>query len=308
MMPSAPARRSRRPPTPARALPLLLALLAVGLAGAPAGAQPLPAFGPPAALDTVRTNLWLAQALMGEVVATTAAALPPPPAAVALEPRDVGPDIDLFTVVAGHWLRRRGYTVHVREPAAAGRSAAQAAGQSTGGEQGQAQEGGQSGGGGLSGAAQAAAGQGGDAGTPEAAAGEGGEAPPAEAAPAFDRGDATAPVDYELRYRLEGVDLTYPEVGRLLGLWQRWVERRLEVAALMTVVESRSGRVLLSDRIVRSYGDRIGGDAFAAVRSPAYDFTDASLQESGWRRRLEEIVVVGTLAGLVAVYFANTGN
>ena len=42
--------------------------------------------------------------------------------------------------------------------------------------------------------------------------------------------------------------------------------------------------------------------------SELYDFTTAETSESGWQRRIEEIVVLGTLAGLVAVYFANTGN
>jgi len=43
-----------------------------------------------------------------------------------------------------------------------------------------------------------------------------------------------------------------------------------------------------------------------AVESTAYPFTQAAEQTSGSSRRLEQIVVLGALAGLVAVYFANT--
>ena len=45
---------------------------------------------------------------------------------------------------------------------------------------------------------------------------------------------------------------------------------------------------------------------FDRVNSDLYGFTRAQTAESGWQRRMEEIVVLGTLAGLVAVYFANT--
>jgi hypothetical protein len=32
------------------------------------------------------------------------------------------------------------------------------------------------------------------------------------------------------------------------------------------------------------------------------------VKSSSWNRRLEEIVVLGTLTGLVIIYFANTGS
>lgn len=44
------------------------------------------------------------------------------------------------------------------------------------------------------------------------------------------------------------------------------------------------------------------------MNAPAYEFTTAEPAEGGMRAILEELVVVGALTGLVAVYFANSGN
>ena len=43
-----------------------------------------------------------------------------------------------------------------------------------------------------------------------------------------------------------------------------------------------------------------------AVESPAYEFTQADPQSGGGSRRLEQVVVLGSLAALVAIDFANT--
>jgi len=104
------------------------------------------------------------------------------------------------------------------------------------------------------------------------------------------------------------VDLAYPEVGRTLGLWRRWVSRNIQVTTNIEVTELESGRLLLGERMTRSFNDRLENQNFDDVNSEVYDFTAASTSESGWKRRTEEIVVLGTLAALIAIYFTNTGN
>jgi hypothetical protein len=42
------------------------------------------------------------------------------------------------------------------------------------------------------------------------------------------------------------------------------------------------------------------------VESPTYEFTQAEPDPSKSSRRLEQVVVLGALVGLVAIYFANT--
>ena len=117
-----------------------------------------------------------------------------------------------------------------------------------------------------------------------------------------------AAVDLNWTQKVLAVDLVYPDVGRTLGIWRSWIERDLAVTALIEITEADSGRMLLNDRIVRSFGDRVPDDDFAAVNSGTYDFTSADTQESGWQSRIEAIVVVGTLAGLIAIYFSNTSD
>jgi hypothetical protein len=229
---------------------LVLVLLQAVWATVPAPDQAAAASGEPrlvsaSARDTIQTNLWLVEALMGQVVTQAAASLPPAPAAIMLLPQETGSASDLFGIVAARLLQQKGYQLYAAEDTLL-------------------------------------------AGVPE---------PPAAAA-----------VDCEFRYKLEEVSLDYPDVGRRLGIWRQWVARDLVVAALVKVVETKTGRLLLNDRIQRAYRDRVASRHFEAVRSDLYDFTDAKLQESGWRRRLEEFVVLGTLAGLVAIYFANTGS
>ncbi|MBE0564385.1 MAG: hypothetical protein IH621_00370 [Krumholzibacteria bacterium] len=209
---------------------LLLAAVAAAQTAAPAG---MPSA---AAADTVRTNLWLTEALMAEIVSSAAAALPPPPAAVRLQARGEGQANDLFGATAARVLGGQGYELYI----AAEDSVRQAA------------------------------------------------------------------VDAVFAYDVQGVELSYPEVGRTLGIWRSWIERDVAVSALVEVTDAASGRLLLKERLVRSFGDRVPDDAFGGVDSRLYPFTSAATGESGWQRRVEEFVVLGALAGLVAVYFANT--
>jgi hypothetical protein len=111
---------------------------------------------------------------------------------------------------------------------------------------------------------------------------------------------------YIVSYRIVDIALAYPETGRRLGIWRQWVARDLELTVAINVQESATGRLLLSDRVNRSFGDRVPSDDFNAVDSDLYPFTTADPGESGWKSRFEEIVVLGALAALVAVYLANT--
>ncbi len=191
-----------------------------------------------AASDTVRTNLWLTEALMAEVAEAAASVLPPAPAAVRLASMRDDPRDDIFQAVAARVLADRGYDIYVS----------------------------------VSDSARLAA------------------------------------VDYVFAYSVQNIDLAYPDVGRTLGIWRRWVAREMTVSVLVEVSEEASGRLLLNERIARKFGDRFDSGDFAAVDTDEYEFTTAETEESGWKSRAEEIVVLSTLAGLVAIYFANTGD
>ncbi len=192
----------------------------------------------PAAPDTVRTNLWLIEALMGEIVTSFADVLPAEPSAVLLVNQG-GQDMDdIFGSVASGIMSERGHQTFV------------VAGDST----------------------------------------------------------VQAPVDFIFEYKVIGVELAYPEVGRTLGIWQRWVARDVSVTASVDLSEADSGRLLMKEIMTRRFSDRIDNDDFDKVDSPLYEFTTAETSGSGWQNRMEEIVVLGTLVGLIAVYFANTGN
>lgn len=115
-------------------------------------------------------------------------------------------------------------------------------------------------------------------------------------------------VDALWQFRVVGIQLDYPRVGRTLGIWRSWIARELEVTVLCTITEVPSGRVLLDDQLQLRANDRFSADEFAQVDSPLYDFTTAEPVNGSWHDRLEEIIVLGTLAGLVAVYFANTSD
>jgi hypothetical protein len=117
-----------------------------------------------------------------------------------------------------------------------------------------------------------------------------------------------APVDYVFSYQVVGVELIYPEVGRTLGIWKRWIGREIAVTASVEVATSSAGQLLFKEIVVRRFSDRVDKDDFQDVESGLYNFTTAQTSGSGWQNRMEEIVVLGTLVGLIAVYFSNTGN
>jgi hypothetical protein len=225
---------------------IVAAALAVAL---PAGALPeptpsaadsarvgdLPAGLAVAGADTIRTNLWIAEALMGETVAEAMRYLPPPPLTVVLVPYDKEQKTNLLTTMVTERLGRAGYEVHLDQA-------------------------------------------------------------PADSARAH----------CEFRYQVVELGVGYPETGRRLGIWRAWVAREMSFTALYTIVETPGGRVLYNDRVRRAYQDRVPSDDLADCQSPAFGFTTAPVQEGGWQRRIEEIVVLGTLAGLVAIYFQNT--
>jgi hypothetical protein len=125
-----------------------------------------------------------------------------------------------------------------------------------------------------------------------------------------DEEEAVAPVDadYEIRYSFEALDLTYPRVGRKLGLWKNWVDREMGMSVLVMVVDLRSGRLLMDERLQRSFGDRVKSDHMQRIDDSVYSFTTSDTAEGGLMSVLEELVVVGALTGLVTIYFANTGN
>lgn len=203
----------------------------------PAGATAvqLPGLGEP---DTVHTNLWLTEALMGEIAMVASSSLPPAPGAVLLVNEGGSDKDELFGVVATDILSSRGYDLFV------------VAGDST----------------------------------------------------------VQAPVDFVFSYNVTGVELVYPDVGRTLGIWQRWVARDVAVTVSAEVSTASTGQLLFKDNVKRRFSDRVDNDAFQGVESDLYDFTTAEIASSGWQGRMEEIVVLGTLAGLIAIYFANTGN
>ncbi len=188
--------------------------------------------------DTVRTNLWLTKALMGEIVTTASAFLPPAPGSILLVNKGGDDQDELFGGVATAILSEQGYELFV------------VAADST----------------------------------------------------------VQTPVDFIFSYQVVGVDLAYPEVGRTLGIWQRWVARDVVVTASVEVSTSPAGQLLFKDNVERRFGDRVDNDDFDDVESDLYEFTTAETSGSGWQNRMEEIVVLGTLVGLIAIYFANTGN
>jgi len=195
-------------------------------------------FPSPAAADTVHTNLWLTEALMGEIVSVAAGFLPNGPSRVMLLNEGGTDSDDLFGSVATRTLTDLGHSLYLAAP---------------------------------------------------------------DSVPA-------PPLDYVFAFKVIGVELSYPEVGRTLGIWQRWVERDVSVTAAVDVSEADSGLLLFKDILERRFSDRVDNDDFDDVESDLYDFTTAEKAGSGWQNRIEEIVVLGTLVALIAVYFSNTGN
>jgi len=194
----------------------------------------LPAMDAP---DTVRTNLWLVEALLGDVFQAAARNLPQPHARVQVLALADEPADQLARGVAARVLLGLGCEAYVTGP------------------------------------------------------------------------DSTVgPVDYVMAYRVQDVQLSYPTAQRTLGIWRRSVSRHVAVAVDVNLAEAGTGRVVYSDIVHRALDDLVDDSDFGLVESPVYEFTTAEVGESGWQRRAEEFVVLGTLAGLVAVYFANTGD
>ena len=188
--------------------------------------------------DTVRTNLWLTEALMGEIVSHAASFIPSAPGSILLVAKRGDNKEDLFGSVAVGILSQSGYELYV----------------------------------------------------------------------AVDDSVEVGPVDYIFSYSVVGVDLTYPEVGRTLGIWQRWVGRELAVTTAVEISGSPGGQLLFKEILERKFSDRVDNDDFDNVESDLYDFTNAQKTGSGWQNRMEEIIVLGTLVALIAIYFANTGS
>lgn len=195
----------------------------------------LPGLGEP---DTVRTNLWLTEALMGEIVSVASSSLPPAPGTVLLVNRGAADMDELFGVVAAGILSGRGYDLFV----------------------------------------------------------------------VAEDSTVEAPVDFVFSYKVLGVELAYPDIGRTLGIWQRWVARDVVVTTSVELSTASAGQLLFKDNVERRFSDRVDNDAFDGIESDLYGFTTAETEASGWQGRMEEIVVLGTLVGLIAIYFANTGN
>ena len=223
-------------------LALTTVLFVTGTVGARAGEEPIgtaPVQLPELAeADTVRTNLWLTEALMGEIVTAATSSLPFAPGAVLLVDQGGSEQDELFGVVAAGILSSRGYDLFV------------IAGDST----------------------------------------------------------VQAPVDFVFSYEVVGVELAYPAVGRTLGIWRRWVARDVAVTVSVEVSIASSGQLLFKDNVERRFSDRVDNDAFKDVESDLYEFTTAETASSGWQGRMETVVVLGTLVGLIAIYFANTGS
>jgi hypothetical protein len=188
--------------------------------------------------DTVRTNLWLAEALMGEIVSHAAGFVPAPPGSILLVGKKSDDQNELFGNVAAGILRKSGYDLFL----------------------------------------------------------------------ASDDSTEIGPVDYIFTYTVVGVELTYPDVGRTLGIWERWVGREVAVTASVEITGAPGGQLLFKEIVQRTFSDRVDSGDFDRVESDLYPFTTAQKTGSGWQNRIEEIIVLGTLVGLIAVYFANTGS
>ena len=225
--------------------------------------------------DTVRTNLWLVEALMAEIVAEMARALPPAPAEIVLEPTGDTEADELMSTVIARDLAALGYDVFRAVPDAADLLDEEETEPVD--DQDEPNELNEPDDGGLVGGGSSAAGY-------RGAASEG----------------------LLVTYRVVDIALYYPDTGRRLGLWRQWVARDIELTVMVSLQELASGRLLLSERYTRSFSDRVPDDDFAAVNSDIYPFTSGEPGQSGWKGRIEEIVVLGALAALVAIYLANT--
>ncbi|MBU1073563.1 hypothetical protein KKG45_09980 [bacterium] len=222
---------------------LFLSLPPVAAAGEESGPAAAPAFEA-AAADTIRTNLWVTQALLTGIAREVVAAVPGQGRRVSLRARGKHEALPLFETTLYATLLESGHQAYLDE---------------------------------------------------------------AEA-DKTDRPIRPAAADIEIRYFFETCELGYPEVGRKFGLWHQWIDREIEISVLVGVVDLASGRLLMDERLQRRFSDRLPSDYLKLVDEPTYKFTSAEPAEGGIRTILEELVVLGALSGLVAIYFTNTGN
>ena len=62
---------------------------------------------------------------------------------------------------------------------------------------------------------------------------------------AGDDQEGSAEVSHILEFRVVGVELEYPEIGRTLGIWRSWIGRDLAVSVMVELSEASSGIALL---------------------------------------------------------------
>ena len=215
------------------------------------GSAQLPAMSAP---DTLRTNLWLCEALMTAIVDEVATEMPSAPLRVRLAPEGDDDASELFTTMLATGLARRGYELFLPlDPVAE---------------------------------------------TQPDSNGTDVVEPP----PVVPDGEPT----HQLSYRVNNLQLDFPADARRFGIWRQWVSRRVTVGAVVSLTDIVTGRLLVRRSLERSYQDRVADGNFEHINSNHYEFTRGEAPTGGWwHRRLEEFVVLGTLTGLVAVYFAN---
>lgn len=246
--------------------------------------------------DTVRTNLWLVEALMTKIVGDVAAALPPPPAEIVLDPIGDTEADELMSGVLTRELAGLGYEIYRGVPSAEGLVEGEEAADLLDEEESESD---------ADQRAQELADRPDTSYVAAPTDSEEFDTPGSEESVAT--GGYMAPTTgLLLTYRVVDVGLDYPETGRRLGLWRQWVARDIALTVTVSIQNLASGRMLLSDRYTQNYSDRVPDDDFDAVNSDIYPFTSGEPGQSGWQGRIEEIVVLGALAALVAVYLANT--
>ena len=254
-------------------MPSLTALFLLGTVGSIS-----PARAAEAPVDTVRTNLWLARALMADILSDALDSLPADAPGLLLEPSGRHEALDLMQTVAFDLAAKRGLSVYVAPPPATGKKPGQkpAGGAAAPNDTTRADAGGQN----------------------DPAAGE-----PIEGIPSM----GAAP--YVLVFLLDDVEVEFPRAGRRLGLWRTWIDRECTVSATVMLRDRRDGMILHNDRAVRTFGDRFAAGQLPHITESNYEFNEARIADGGGIQSiLEEVVVLGALAGLIAVYFATTAD
>lgn len=231
-----------------------------------------------APVDTIRTNLWVARALMTEILVEVFESLPADAPGIVLEPAGRHEALDLMQTVAYDLATERGIPVYLNSPG----SVAAAKPRSPYGDADQNQD------------------ELDDEGWAEDDLEEDEEemgVPAVAAAP------------YVLVFRLEDVEVEFPRAGRRLGLWRTWIDRECTVTAVVMLRDRRDGLILHDDQATRMFGDRFPAGKLERIAESSYEFNDATVAGGGGIFSiLEEVVVLGSLAGLIAAYFATTAD